>query len=329
MKRIAVCLATLLTLNAVSSFSQSSVKEAAVGRACNYTAHVSPPRRLLEFKNNAEAEAAVDRILRFTGLRRNFVIEPADVTNAAAGIDGNNRRFIYYSPSFIEQLRARARTDWAPLGIMVHEIAHHLYAHFLENEVERPREEEKRVRHRQELEADKYSGHILRYMGASPDEAQAAVNAYADEADTSSHPSKEARLAAIRDGWNEANDIIKEQVMRAGSACPPPTATQTAPPPDSRAYRISAANTSRRAGPNWWTWSVFIEAPAEVLDQIRCVEYSLHPTTFNPSVRRVCERGPGPAFALRGEGYGTFRIHLRVFTRDNRRYELYHDLTFQ
>ena len=35
---------------------------------------------------------------------------------------------------------------------------------------------------------------------------------------------------------------------------------------------------------------VFIQAPPAVLSQIKCVEYTLHPTFPNP-VRQVCDRG--------------------------------------
>lgn len=302
---------------------------------CGYGGAFKGVARGLRFGSVVEAEAAVDRILKVAGLTRNFVIEPSyDVDNAESGVDGNNRRYIYYNPAFMERIRNKARTDWAALSIMAHEIGHHLLGHRTESEGETP-EGERETRQRQELEADKYAGFILRYMRASVEEAQSAVEAYGDEIDSPTHPRMKARLDAIRAGWEDADRVIKNWVT-AQSVPPPPRQTPPAaqqPPASQRpsagastvAPRISTHNTSVRLSEGHWAWTAFIDAPPEVLEQVGCVYYQLHPT-FRPSVVEVCERGDGPPFALNARGWGTFTIRIRVVMKDGRPYGLSHAL---
>lgn len=98
--------------------------------------------------------------------------------------------------------------------------------------------------------------------------------------------------------------------------------------PVERPLKISADNSATQVRSGWWDWTVFIEAPDEVLRQIRCVEYTLHPTFPDP-VRTICRRGTGrQAFALHGSGWGTFQIRIRVILNDGRIQELTHHLRF-
>lgn len=310
---------------------------------CGYHSSARSGSQALKFGSNAEAKAAVDRILRVIGLTRDLVIEASDdVENAEAGIDGNNRRYIYYNPAFMERITNKARTDWAALAIMAHEIGHHLLGHRIENEGATPQEEEV-IRHRQELAADKYSGFILRYMGASLRHAQSAVEAFGDDERSSTHPPMRERLDAIRAGWTEANDIVKGLTAveeEASDRQPrPPAASAPEPlprrvvsqPPRARAAReeqpITAYNTSTRLTQNRWEWVAFINAPPEVLEQIDYVEYLLHPT-FQPSVVRVRERGASQPFAMKAVGWGTFQLRLRVVMKDGSSYNLTHQLRF-
>lgn len=100
-------------------------------------------------------------------------------------------------------------------------------------------------------------------------------------------------------------------------------------PPVERPLPITAGNDARQVRPGWWDWAVFIEAPEKVLDEVRCVEYTLHRTFPNP-VRTICDRGEDPrrAFRLPASGWGMFQIGIRVFLKDGRVQELTHDLKF-
>ncbi len=91
---------------------------------------------------------------------------------------------------------------------------------------------------------------------------------------------------------------------------------------------ITADNTAAHARPGLWNWTVFLHASEEILKQIKCVEYTLHPTFPNP-IQSVCSRGAGPrAFPLDASGWGTFAIGIQVFFHDGRRQQLKDTLHF-
>lgn len=99
-------------------------------------------------------------------------------------------------------------------------------------------------------------------------------------------------------------------------------------PPVEVPLQIRANNTATPAGRGWWNWTVYIEGKAEDVNQIQCVEYTLHPTFPNP-VREVCHRGTDPhAFPLSTAGWGTFQIQIRVFLKNGRVQMLTHYLRF-
>ena len=91
---------------------------------------------------------------------------------------------------------------------------------------------------------------------------------------------------------------------------------------------IQPQNVAQKIGTRRWRWTIFLAAPKDTLDRIRCVEYTLHPTFPDP-VRDVCARGSSSrAFALTATGWGTFRIGIRVLFKDNSVQKLGHQLTF-
>jgi hypothetical protein len=91
---------------------------------------------------------------------------------------------------------------------------------------------------------------------------------------------------------------------------------------------ISADNIAESADGNKWNWTVFIKGDRDKIDEIKCVEYTLHPTFPDP-VRKVCDRGnPQQAFALSVTGWGTFTIGIRVFMKDGSVENLKHQLKF-
>jgi hypothetical protein len=55
-----------------------------------------------------------------------------------------------------------------------------------------------------ELEADEFSGFVLQKLGASLEEAQAAMSLIGSEKASRTHPAKSDRLSSIAMGWNEA-----------------------------------------------------------------------------------------------------------------------------
>lgn len=189
MKRIIVVLFSL-SLPTHLSFAQILLN---VNATCSYYGERNP-RKIYGFSSDAEAENAVARIMKYTGVSSNFTIMAANVSNAEAAIRGQ-QRFILYNQEFMLRVKDATRTDWAALSIMAHEIGHHLSGHTLLPDGSRPGIE---------LEADKFSGFVLNRMGASLDQAQAAIKVVSTEEETATHPAKSARLAAITNGWLEA-----------------------------------------------------------------------------------------------------------------------------
>jgi hypothetical protein len=181
-----------------------------VGRSCSYFGE-QMPENVVMFNNSQEALQTIDEIVASTGLRRNFVVSAAGVPNAAAIINGAERH-ILYNPRFMTDVRQQAGNPWAPKSIMAHEIGHHLQGHTLQSGGSRPEIE---------LEADFYSGFVLQRLGASLADAQVAMEHFASEQASQTHPAKRDRLAAIASGWEQSCD--RDPSCRAGS-------TETEPP---------------------------------------------------------------------------------------------------
>lgn len=159
-------------------------------------------RGIQQFSSEAEAQAVMTDIVNVMGLRPNFVIQAANVPNAAAWIN-NTQRYILYNPAFIQSVRASTHTDWSAISILAHEIGHHLQGHTLTRAGSRPATE---------LEADEFSGFVLRKMGANIDEAQAAMRLLASPEGSATHPPRAERLRAIEQGWLRADGLMAGQV---------------------------------------------------------------------------------------------------------------------
>lgn len=162
--------------------------------SCNYDGEISPLEDLYGFASDTEAEDAMRRIMRYTGLPANFTIKAANVPNAAAVLY-QDQRFILYNQYFMLRIKDQTKTDWSALSILAHEIGHHLSGHTLDSHGSRPDKE---------LEADRFSGYVLYKMGATLEEARIAMETLAAESGTATHPPRSARLAAVTNGWLEA-----------------------------------------------------------------------------------------------------------------------------
>ena len=146
------------------------------------------------FEPDKVAKEAVSKIVQYTGLNSNFIVVADNNITTAIAYLKNNKRYIAYNPKFIEKLNTKTSTNWAAVSVLAHEIGHHLSGHTLL----------KNQSPGNELIADKFSGFILFQMGASMNEAKAALSTIGHEMDTTKHPPKHSRLEAIQEGWNEA-----------------------------------------------------------------------------------------------------------------------------
>lgn len=146
-----------------------------------------------------QAKAAVHMVVKHSGLVPNFTVrENLDVKTAVAYIK-NRERFIEYNPQIIASIVDSTETNWAAVSILAHEIAHHLLGHTLDPGKISPGDE---------LACDKYSGFILHRMGATDQDAIAAIKVAGSTFGTKTHPPKYARVEAILQGWNESSDLL-------------------------------------------------------------------------------------------------------------------------
>ena len=154
---------------------------------------------------DTDVREIISTIIAYTGLCPNFEVREADVKNAKAAIR-DKKRVILYNKEYIAKLNRKSRTYWAGVSVLAHELGHHLNGHTVsydKSDLEA------------ELEADQFAGYILRKMGASLEEAQAAIRTVGREHETESHPGKGSRLNAIRKGWTSA-DLQLVKSMSSG-----------------------------------------------------------------------------------------------------------------
>lgn len=147
----------------------------------------------------------VDEIIHVVGLKANFKIRPANVPNAIA-VTYNGERFVLYNPNFLEALTQATGNKWAAVSVLAHEIGHHLNGHTLDGNGSQPGKE---------LEADEFSGFVLRRMGATLEEAQAAMRLAGNRKPSSTHPPQADRLYAIAKGWNAADPALGNDIVFA------------------------------------------------------------------------------------------------------------------
>jgi outer membrane murein-binding lipoprotein Lpp len=170
-------------------------------QACSYDGRpVTAQANTLSGAAPGDCVLAVKQIMNFTGLPANFVVVSGPVDNAAAVIllDQNRvpRRVIAFNSEFMRRAtQTVGGSPWGPISVMAHEIAHHLSGHTIVPGGSRPEIE---------LEADKFSGYVLQRMGAPLAAATQMILTVGTSHATPTHPDKETRADAIRQGWEES-----------------------------------------------------------------------------------------------------------------------------
>ena len=174
------------------------------------------------------APAPTDVIREITdvvGLKARFELRATREVDNAAAVVYNGKRFLLYNPDFLNSVNRAGHTDWAGISILAHEMGHHLNGHTLRAGGSQPADE---------LEADEFSGFVLRKLGASLAQAQAAMATVPDAEDTATHPGRAPRLAAIGQGWQRASQqLVASARTTAPSAAP---AVVAAPRPATPVY---------------------------------------------------------------------------------------------
>jgi len=156
------------------------------------------------FANVERGKQIAQQIIEVVGLKPSFDVRAANIENAAAVVYGG-KRYVLYNPTFINNLVKTTGTEWAAISVLAHEIGHHLNGHTVTAGGSQPA---------LELEADEFSGFVLRKMGASLTQAQAAMKTLASTRASRTHPGQYDRLTSIERGWNQADDQLAGRPAR-------------------------------------------------------------------------------------------------------------------
>ncbi|MBC7950177.1 MAG: hypothetical protein H7Y42_19995 [Chitinophagaceae bacterium] len=149
------------------------------------------------FTSVSEAAKMAREIVEVAGLKANFKIAEARVPNAMAVVQAG-KRYVLYNPAFISILTEATGTKWSAVSVLAHEIGHHLYS---------PSVNRGKSPMANELEADEFSGFVLRKMGASEEEASAAIMMLASVRASDTHPGRDDRILAISKGWRQTGSF--------------------------------------------------------------------------------------------------------------------------
>ena len=148
-----------------------------------------------DFANVYEAKSYLNNMLDQVNWQQNFQVREQNGINNAYATIIRNQRYIVYDNQFLENLDAYAGTKWASISVLAHEMGHHYYNHIIGSTGSTiPKE----------IEADFFSGFVMAKMGATLEQAKAAMQQIASAKASSSHPAKADRLDAITRGWNNA-----------------------------------------------------------------------------------------------------------------------------
>lgn len=184
------------------------------------------------FTTALQGKQIAQQIIDAVGLKPSFEVQAANIENAAAVVYGG-KRYVLYNPTFINNLVKTTGTEWAAISVLAHEIGHHLNGHTVTSTGSQPA---------LELEADEFSGFVLRKMGASLTQAQAAMKTLASTRGSSTHPGQYDRLASIERGWNHADDQLAGRPVRKAPEVKQPT-IESRPSTD-----VARTTPSRRTG---------------------------------------------------------------------------------
>ncbi|RYD82900.1 MAG: hypothetical protein EOP53_02390 [Sphingobacteriales bacterium] len=225
----------------------------------------------------------------------NFSVrEQNGIRNAYATII-NQRRWIVYDNTFLEDIDAAAFTKWASISILAHEVGHHYYNHVVSSSGSVPPKE---------LEADAFSGYVLAKLGATQAQAIAAMQAVGTDKASASHPAKNDRIAAISRGWNAAKAASTATIPTTPIPTTPTNPIPTIPAP-------STPSSNPQADASW----IYLTIQSNKAEQVMLSDDG---KTFQPA-----QIPAGQPFVFKFEIYNYGWLRLKYFN-GTRTYKLTH-----
>jgi hypothetical protein len=199
----------------------------AVAQQVNQCGIIVPPKTLKSsFASVYQARDYINTMLDSINWKENFRIREQNGINNAYATIIQNTRYIIYDNDFLERLDTYAQTTWASISVLAHEMGHHYRNHIVDARGSSPPKE---------IEADYFSGYVMAKLGATLNEANAAMEQIASPRASATHPAKADRLNAITNGWNYAKGLTQ---TTGGTTSPAPQPQQNPPPAASDASWI-------------------------------------------------------------------------------------------
>jgi hypothetical protein len=142
---------------------------------------------------------------------------------------------------------------------------------------------------------------------------------------------KTAKVSAVKKSFAQsakkaAKKTAKKLVKRSAKKSFVSVGASRKSSPPSVADQIDVHQNSEYVRRNWWNWSVWIEAPSTVLNDIEYVDYKLHSTFVDPVQHRT---NPQEKFLLKSSGWGEFTINLEIKPKNGRAFTKRHWLTLE
>jgi hypothetical protein len=272
---------------ALSTIFVAIIFAAAFAQRVTPCGYIIPPRSLKNsFQSVYEAKQVVNTMLDVIQWKENFNLkEQNGIQNAYATIS-NNQRWIVYDNNFLEDIDSYAKTKWASISIMAHEMGHHYYNHVVSG---------KGSNVPSEIEADAFSGYLIQKQGGTLEQALAAMSAIGTEKQTATHPAKADRLTAITRGWNAAKANTTATTANTGATTPPPPPPPPTPPGNTgtpiNTGTTSTGQSDPQTDPSWIALTI-------QSNQDETVQLSDDGKTFVPATIKA-----GQAFVLKFEIY--------------------------
>lgn len=143
-------------------------------------------------EKNETRKKLFQSILSVAGIKTGLIrLVLSNETNFAKYLKADTVAYIAYN-----QLSFHNKQDWQFMGVIAHELGHYINHH---NDL--------CGRKDLEIDADYYVGFLLRRLGASNIEmAYSCLDLFPDSQETDSHPSKDKRKIAIKNGWDNSTD---------------------------------------------------------------------------------------------------------------------------
>lgn len=141
----------------------------------------------------------IDDIVAKVGLQARFEVKALKNYNNCSALCVKNEtgetRVLQFDRDFLEQYEKITANKWFVVGVVAHEIAHHLNGHSLDGVGSRPNKE---------MEADEFAGFVMQKLGATLSDAQNIFSFLNETEGPPTHPIKSKRYKAVKRGWEKS-----------------------------------------------------------------------------------------------------------------------------